>query len=209
MDNHNTIINTIYALAATVDAKDHFTYGHSKKVSKYAADIAEALGFPEDRVAEVRAAALLHDIGKIGVSDQILTKGGSLTDEEWEPIHTHPSMGVSIIKHVQGLNGCLAGIGYHHERFDGSGYPSGLKGHNIPIDARIIAVADAFDAMTSPRPYRKKMTLQDAARELERCSGTQFDPLIVKVFVKLLEPSISANSRSTRAKLSAVRDVPV
>ena len=189
-DNKGAILNTIYALAATVDAKDHYTYGHSKKVCKYATDIAEELGLPEERVSAIHTAALLHDIGKIGVSDQILKKTGPLNDEEWEPIHAHPTMGVSILKHVENLRDCLAAVQYHHERYDGSGYPSGLKGSNIPFDARILAVADSFDAMTSSRPYRDKMTLEDALDEIIRCSGTQFDPEIVQVFTKLISPSI-------------------
>ena len=189
-DNKGAILNTIYALAATVDAKDHYTYGHSKKVSKYATDIAEALHLPEERVSAIHTAALLHDIGKIGVSDQILQKNGPLNDEEWEPIQAHPSMGVSILKHVENLRDCLAAVQYHHERYDGSGYPSGLKGSNIPLDARILAIADSFDAMTSSRPYRDKMTAEDALGEIIQCSGTQFDPEIVRVFAKLIGPSL-------------------
>jgi putative nucleotidyltransferase with HDIG domain len=189
-DSKGALLNTIYALAATVDAKDHYTYGHSKKVCKYATDIAEALGLPEERVGAIHTAALLHDIGKIGVSDQILRKTEPLNDEEWEPIHAHPTMGVSILKHVESLKDCLAAVQYHHERYDGSGYPSGLKGSNIPLDARILAVADSFDAMTSLRPYRDKMTFEDALEEIIQCSGTQFDPEIVQVFIKLISPSI-------------------
>ena len=153
-DKNMMVLNTIYALAATVDAKDHYTYGHSKKVATYAADIAVELGYSESRVAAIRAAGLLHDIGKIGVSDQILGKAGKLNDEEWEPIRAHPTMGVSIIKHIESLKDCLAAIQYHHERYDGGGYPTGLKGDNIPLDARVLAVADSYDAMTSSRPWR-------------------------------------------------------
>lgn len=189
-DSKGALLNTIYALAATVDAKDHYTYGHSKKVCKYATDIAEALGLPEERVSAIHTAALLHDIGKIGVSDQILRKTEPLNEEEWEPIHAHPIMGVSILKHVESLKDCLAAVQYHHERYDGGGYPSGLKGSNIPLDARILAVADSFDAMTSLRPYRDKMTFEDALEEIIQCSGTQFDPEIVQIFVKLISTSI-------------------
>jgi putative nucleotidyltransferase with HDIG domain len=185
-DNNSIILNTIYALAATVDAKDHYTYGHSKKVAKYATDIAEALGYSQERIAILRAAALLHDIGKIGVSDRVLVKAGPLTDEDWEPIRAHPKLGVAILKHVESLNGCLAAIQYHHERYDGTGYPAGLKGENIPLDARILAVADSYDAMTSLRPYRQgKFTHEQAVEELKRCAGTQFDSKIVEVFVSL------------------------
>ncbi len=185
-DREPGILSTIYALAATVDAKDHYTYGHSKKVSKYATDIAEALGYSQERIATLRAAALLHDIGKIGVSDRVLMKSGPLNDEDWEPIRAHPKLGVAILKHVESLSGCLAAIQYHHERYDGSGYPAGLKGENIPLDARIMAVADSYDAMTSLRPYRQgKFTSEQALAELQRCAGAQFDPRVVEVFVSI------------------------
>jgi diguanylate cyclase (GGDEF)-like protein/putative nucleotidyltransferase with HDIG domain len=179
-----TIISTIYALAATVDAKDHYTYGHSKKVSQYATEIAEALNYNEEKVATIRAAALLHDIGKIGISDQLLGKSGPLSPEDWKPIHAHPNLGVAILKHVDALKGCLAAVQYHHERYDGTGYPANLKGENIPLDARILAVADAYDAMTSDRPYREAMSPEAACAEIERCKGTHFDPKIADVFLK-------------------------
>ena len=185
-DREPGILSTIYALAATVDAKDHYTYGHSKKVSKYATDIAEALGYSQERIATLRAAALLHDIGKIGVSDRVLMKTGPLSSEDWEPIRAHPKLGVAILKHVESLSGCLAAIQYHHERYDGSGYPAGLKGENIPLDARIMAVADSYDAMTSLRPYRQgKFTSEQALAELKHCAGTQFDPRVVEVFMSI------------------------
>jgi len=184
-----SILSTIYALAATVDAKDHHTYGHSKKVSKYATDIAEALGYSQEGTERIRAAALLHDIGKIGVSDHLLTKSGALTPAEWEQIQAHPYLGVAIIRHIDSLRGCLAAVQYHHEHYDGTGYPTGLKGDNIPLDARIMAVADAFDAMTSERPYRHQKTREQALAELQHEAGTQFDPAIVKVFVSLYAKS--------------------
>ncbi len=203
--NKDAILSTIYALAATVDAKDKYTYGHSKKVSKYATDIAEALGLPPERVDSIRTAALLHDIGKIGVSDRILGKPGPLNDEEWQPIYAHPTMGVSILKHVDSLKDCLAAVQYHHERFDGGGYPAGMKGSNIPLDARIIAVADSFDAMTSSRPYRQMVkTKEEALEEIQRCSGAQFDPDIVRVFLELMAKtrSIKSKDRKTAKALS-------
>jgi diguanylate cyclase (GGDEF)-like protein/putative nucleotidyltransferase with HDIG domain len=182
------VLGTIYALAATVDAKDSYTYGHSKKVSKYATEIAVALDLPEDRVATIRAAALLHDIGKVGVSDEVLIKTSKLHYEDWDSIRSHPHLGVAILKHVNGLSGCLAGILYHHEHYDGSGYPAGMKGENIPLDARILSVADSYDAMTSSRPYREvNMPPREALAELKRCAGTQFDPAIVEVFAALKE----------------------
>jgi len=185
----SAILSTVQALAATVDAKDHSTYGHSTKTSKYATQIAEALGYSEEAVARIQAAALLHDIGKIRIPDTLLAKRGPLSDEDWEPIREHPKLGVAILKHVKGLNGCLTAIRYHHEHYDGSGYPAGLKGEEIPLDARILAVADAYDAMTSLRPYRDgKSSHDEAIEELKRCAGTHFDPDIVLVFASLWEP---------------------
>ena len=180
-------LSTIYALAATVDAKDHHTYGHSRKVSDYSVAIAEALGMPQDRIATIRAAALLHDIGKIGVPDSILRKEGPLTEEEWEPIKAHPQLGVDIVKHVVDLVNCLPAILHHHEHYDGKGYPSGLKGESIPLEARILAIADAYDAITSPRPYREQLSPQQALNELKRCAGTQFDPELVALFCKITQ----------------------
>jgi diguanylate cyclase (GGDEF)-like protein len=178
------ILNTIYALAATVDARDHHTYGHSRRVSNYAVAIGEALGLPSERIAVLHTAGLLHDIGKIGISDEVLNKPSLLSEEEWKPVYSHPTLGVSILKHIDGLAACLPGIQYHHERYDGTGYPSGLKGSNIPLDARIISIADAYEAMTSPRPYRDRtLTAEESIEELEHNASTQFDPELVKIFV--------------------------
>jgi HD-GYP domain-containing protein (c-di-GMP phosphodiesterase class II) len=125
----------------------------------------------------------------------LLVKTGPLTEEDWEPIRAHPKLGVAILKHVESLSGCLAAIQYHHERYDGNGYPAGLKGDNIPLDARIMGVADSYDAMTSLRPYRQgKMTHEQAVEELKRCAGMQFDPKIVEVFVSLGERTITRNT---------------
>jgi len=199
-DREPGILSTIYALAATVDAKDHYTYGHSKKVSKYATDIAEALGYSQERIATLRAAALLHDIGKIGVSDRVLMKPGPLSDEDWEPIRAYPKLGVAILKHVESLSGCLAAIQYHHERYDGTGYPAGLKGENIPLDARIMAVADSYDAMTSLRPYRQgKFTPEQALAELKHCAGAQFDPKIIEVFATISERQLAKRANLKEA----------
>ncbi len=184
-------LSIIYALAATVDAKDHYTYGHSKKVSEYAVAIAETLGLPQDRIATIRAGALLHDIGKIGVPDSILNKQGPLTEVEWEPIKEHPQLGVEIIRHVIELTDCLPVILHHHERYDGTGYPSGLQGNNIPLEARILAIADAYDAITSLRPYRQRLSPQEALAELGHCAGTQFDPELIDTFRQVMEAALS------------------
>ncbi len=180
-------LSIIYALAATVDAKDSYTYGHSRKVSEYAIAIAESMKLPLEKINSIRSAGLLHDIGKIGVPDSILNKNSSLSSDENELIKTHPKMGEEILKHVIDLTSCIPGILHHHERFDGAGYPAGLTGEKIPIEARILSVADAYDAMVSPRPYRKQLSLQEALDELKRCSGTQFDPDIVDAFVKVIQ----------------------
>jgi len=187
LEARSRAISIIYALAATVDAKDHYTYGHSKKVSDYAVALSETLGLPQDRIDTIRAAGLLHDIGKVGIPDSILKKKGPLTDEEWEPVRAHPKLGVEILRHVIDLVNCLPGILHHHEHYDGSGYPSGLKGDNIPMEARILAIADAYDAITSPRPYHEQVSLQHALGELKRCAGTQFDPELIDAFCKIIE----------------------
>ena len=192
------IISTIYALAATVDARDHYTYGHSRRVSNYAVAIAEAIGLLPEKIAILRTAALLHDIGKIGISDELLNKAGPLSDDDWKPVRAHPIRGVSILKHVDGLSPCLSGIQYHHERYDGTGYPSGLVGENIPLDARVIAIGDAYEAMTSPRPYRERtLTHEEALEELERNAGAQFDPELVRVFCSLRRRSLPRKVTTT------------
>jgi diguanylate cyclase (GGDEF)-like protein/putative nucleotidyltransferase with HDIG domain len=189
LESQPKALSIIYALAAAVDAKDHYTYGHSRKVSEYSVALAEALGLERDQIDTVRAAGLLHDIGKLGIPDSILTKSEALTDEEWEPIRTHPELGVEILKRVIDLVNCLPAILHHHEHYDGSGYPNGLKSTNIPLEARILSVADAYDAITSPRPYRSQLTLQQAIDELKRCSGSQFDPEMVEFFCNVVHPA--------------------
>ncbi len=181
-------LSIIYALAATVDAKDSYTYGHSRKVSEYAVAVAEKLDMEQGKMATVRAASLLHDIGKVGVPDSILNKKEPLTDDEWKPIKSHPKLGVEILRHVIDLANCLPAILHHHEHFDGSGYPAGLKGDQIPLEARILTVADSYDAMTSPRPYREQLPMDEAIDELRRCAGTQFDPEIVDIFCEIIKP---------------------
>jgi diguanylate cyclase (GGDEF)-like protein/putative nucleotidyltransferase with HDIG domain len=190
LETKEKAVSIIYALAATVDAKDHYTYGHSKKVSQYAVSMAETMGLTTQKIATIRAAGLLHDIGKIAVPDSILNKAGPLTDEEWEPIKAHPELGMEILKHVIDLVNCLPAILHHHEHFDGSGYPGSLKGEEIPMEARILAIADTYDAITSVRPYRNQLTPQEALDELRRCAGTQFDPEFVKVFCRAIESTL-------------------
>jgi diguanylate cyclase (GGDEF)-like protein/putative nucleotidyltransferase with HDIG domain len=180
-------ISMIFALAATVDAKDHYTYGHSRKVSQYAVAMAQSMDLAPERIAVIRTAGLLHDIGKIGIPDSILNKDGALDEQEWRQIKAHPEMGVEILRYVAELANSLPIILNHHEHYDGSGYPAGLKGQDIPFEARLLSVADAFDAMTSLRPYHNQRSTQEAIEELKRCAGTTFDPELVEIFCKTLQ----------------------
>ena len=178
-------LSIIYALAAAVDARDHYTSSHSKKVSEYAVALAEALNLEPLEINKLSTCALLHDIGKIGISDEILTKQGELTAEEWEAIKTHPQLGATIVSHVGNLAPYVLGILHHHERYDGSGYPQGLKGEEIPLEARILAIADAFAAMTSERPFSNALPHEEALEEIKRGAGKQFDPKLAKVFLSI------------------------
>lgn len=177
--------NFISTLAAALDARDPYTAGHSIRVAKYAHAIGKKANFSEEELRILKQSALLHDIGKIGIPDEILLKETKLTDEEYEIIKSHPVIGVELIKQVQQaemLDAIIPGIRSHHERWDGKGYPDGLKGHNIPILGRIIAVADAFDAMTSDRPYRRGMTMVEAMNILKEGRFIQWDGHFVDLF---------------------------
>jgi len=178
-------LNTIYALASTIEARDPYTYGHSQKVRTYAVSLAEALGLPGQKVAVISHAALLHDIGKIGIYDEVLNKPGKLDPTEFELVKSHPQLSRTIVAHVTSLTPCLQAIVQHHERWDGNGYPNKLKGESISLEGRILAIADAFDAMTSKRPYHDPMSSKKAIQELKHCSGTQFDPKLVEVFIPI------------------------
>ena len=178
-------LSIIYALAATIEARDPYTYGHSRKVSSYAVALAEALGLPSEKVTVISTAALLHDIGKIGIPDEVLNKAGKLEMEAIKLIQSHPKLSATIVGHVLSLVSCLPAILHHHERWDGTGYPSGLKGEAIPIEARILAIADAFDAMTSQRPYRGPLSYKKVLEELKRGAGTQFDPKLIEAFLPI------------------------
>ena len=180
-------LSTIYTLAATVDARDHYTRSHSKKVNEYAVALAEALNLEPLEITKLSTCALLHDIGKIGISDEILNKPGKLNAEEWEVVKNHPQLGTTIVSHIRQLAPCVNGILHHHERYDGTGYPKGLKGEDIPLEARILAVADAFSAMTSERPHSEASSYEEAMEELKRGAGTQFDPNLVEVFLSIMK----------------------
>jgi diguanylate cyclase (GGDEF)-like protein len=183
VEQDRSAFNLICALAAAVDAKDHYAYKHSQKVREYAVALAKSFELAPADIARLSTVALLHDIGKIGISDEILNKSTKLTSEEWEIIKSHPQLGADIVSNVPELASCLAGILYHHEHYDGSGYPAGLKGEAIPLDARILCIVDSFAAMTSARPYRAALSVEGAVEELKRGAGKQFDPNLVKVFI--------------------------
>jgi len=180
-------MRTITSLAAAIDARDHYTSRHSEMVAKYTVAIAEAMKIPPERVELIRHAAYLHDIGKIGVHDFIFLKPGKLTDKEWEEIRLHSVKGAEILEPLGVfLDGAIDMVRQHHERYDGRGYPGHCRNGEINIGARIMAVADAFDAMLSGRPYKKPYSKEKAIEELRENSGTQFDPEIVKIFLEVL-----------------------
>jgi diguanylate cyclase (GGDEF)-like protein len=183
-------LSAVYALVSTVEARDPYIYGHSRKVNTYAVALAEAIGLSPDEVANVSAAALLHDIGKIGIPDKVLNKKGKLNEEDWKAIKAHPKLGATIISNIPHLVPCVNSILHHHERWDGTGYPEGLKGEEIPIEARILAIADTFEAMTSARPYRPALSLEEVVKELRRGAGLQFDPKLIEVFIGIVEAGL-------------------
>lgn len=181
-DMRSLFIGTVSSLANAIDAKSPWTKGHSERVMNIAANIAEEMGLSELFVEQIKIAGLLHDIGKIGILEALLEKPDKISDEEFPPMLLHPEKGVAILSPIEQLQDVLPAIRHHHERYDGTGYPDGLKGEEIPLQARIVAVADAFDAMVSDRPYKKGFSVQKALRVLERGAGTQFDPVVVECF---------------------------
>lgn len=186
------MMSTIHALASAVDAKDQYTHDHAGRVARLCVATAREMGITDsDTLREVQLAGLLHDIGKIGIPDAILTKPASLTPEEFTTIQEHVKIGARIVEHVPGLEGVSKAILHHHERYDGLGYPSGMSGQVIPIASALITVADAFDALTSDRPYRKAGSVEDALNELSRCRGTQLHPAVVDAFTKVIHRDMS------------------
>ena len=185
---------TITCLARTIDAKDNYTNGHSFRVSMYSEQLAQALRLSADDCSALRYEGLLHDIGKISIPDAVLNKKGKLTDDEYATIKNHTSAGYFILQSTTAIPGAAITAKYHHERWDGKGYPEGLKGEDIPLHARILAIADAYDAMTSNRVYRNALTDDTVIKELENGCGTQFDPKLCELFIKLVKTGkISAN----------------
>ena len=185
-DLEASYLSAVRALANSIDAKDTYTRGHSERVAKYSIEIGKKMNLSDQELKNLYVGALLHDIGKIGIPEAIINKTDKLTNEEYQEIKTHPSRGAMIIEPAKFLKEKVPLIKYHHERYDGKGYPEGLKGDEIPLMARIICCADSFDAMTSKRAYRDTMPLDFARKEMVRCSETQFDPRIVNIFLEVL-----------------------
>ncbi len=183
-------IAVMESFAQALEAKDAYTRGHSERVTLYSVLLAHYLELDEDLINIIRQAGVVHDIGKIGIPDAILNKPGRLTDEEYDMIKLHPVIGANILAPIEFLKEIKEVVLYHHERWDGRGYPEGLKGEEIPLTARILAIGDTFDAMTSSRPYRKALPVEIALAEIERCAGAQFDPEIAYKFLEVWEKMI-------------------
>ncbi len=187
MDMQKEHLNIIQALASAVEARDPYTEKHSKRMAEYAVATARELGFSMHDTQVLHYAAILHDIGKIGVKDYILSKPGNLTKEEQKKMQEHSQIGADIVARIDSFKEASKLVYYHHERYNGKGYPEGLEGEKIPLGAKIIAVADAYDAMTSRRPYRKAYPKEEAIAELKKNMGIQFDERVVKAFLKVIE----------------------
>lgn len=182
-DLRELFYKTIKLIAAALDAKDPYTHGHSMRVTMYSMILAKKLNLDDTMLEEIETAGLLHDIGKIGIPQSILCKPGKLTNEEFEVMKSHPEQGEKMLKDIKKLTLISNWLRTHHEKWDGTGYPNGLKGEEIPLSGRIIALADTYDAMTSDRPYRKALSHETAIDEIKRCAGTQFDPVLAQLFV--------------------------
>ena len=180
-------LQVVMALASAIDAKDTYTNGHSARVAEYSKSIARHYGYSDSRQDEIYMMGLLHDIGKIGVPDEVINKTGRLTDAEFELIKKHPVIGSNILKTIKDRPQLVIGARWHHEKFGGGGYPDGLSGLDIPEEARIIAVADAYDAMTSNRSYREIMPQEKVREEIIKGSGKQFDPVFANIMIKMID----------------------
>ena len=184
-DVRNLMMGVLHSLTSAIDAKDSYTCGHSERVALISRRLAGELGISEQQIERIYMAGILHDVGKIGVPEAVLHKAGKLTNEEFDQMKKHPQIGARILSDIKQVEDLIPGVLYHHERYDGKGYPTGLSGEKIPIMGRIICIADCFDAMTSNRTYRRALPLEVAMIELRRCAGTQFDPAMVEAFLRV------------------------
>ena len=196
--------STLHALMTALDFRDNETQGHSYRVVEYAVIVAGQMGIVEPELTRIRRGAILHDVGKIGVPDAVLHKPSGLDDQEWREMRRHPELGYRMLKDITFLKPCLDIVLFHQERFDGSGYPQGLKGEQIPLGARIFAVVDTFDAMTSDRPYRPAMGIPEACAEIRRCTHTQFDPVVAGAFCAVEEQTWCEIRRRVHEKVRAL-----
>lgn len=186
-ENENLFIHVVECLADAIDAKDNYTNGHSGRVAAYSKEIARRYGYDEKQQEKIFVMGLLHDVGKIGVPDEVINKPGRLTDEEFACIKKHPAIGYKILSNIKEMPELSAGARFHHERYDGNGYPEGISGFDIPEVARIIAVADAYDAMTSNRSYRGVLPQEKVRDEIEKGKGTQFDPQFADIMLEMID----------------------
>ena len=193
-------VNTVRSLAAAIETKDVYTRGHSERVTMFAELIANALGFTEEETDNLNLAGILHDIGKIGVDESILRKPAKLTEAEYIEIMKHPEYAANILEAIPQLRHIIPAVKYHHERYDGNGYPSKLKGEEIPYFSRILAIADTFDAMSSSRPYREALPFNVCIEEVKRCSGTQFDPELAATALKAFKAWHDSQTKNTKEK---------
>jgi len=190
LKNQEQFNDLVKVVMKALNEKDQYTQGHSIRVTEYALRIGEELGLDKEQLRELELASVLHDIGKLGIPDKILKKPGRLTKEEYAIMQEHSVKGEKMLEGIADLEPYKKYVRSHHERYDGFGYPDGLKGKEIPLVSRILFVADTFDAMTSDRPYRKGLSADVSIDEIIRCSGTQFDPLIVEVFVRMMREKL-------------------
>ncbi len=194
-ENEQMLIHIVQTLAEAIDAKDTYTNGHSSRVADYTREIAKRYGYTDDKLNDIYMMGLLHDIGKIGVPDAVINKPGKLTDEEFEMIKNHPVMGARILKNIREKPKLAYGARWHHEKYGGGGYPDGLSGDDIPEEARIIAVADAYDAMTSSRSYREPLSQEQVRAEIVKGSGTQFDPAFADIMLEMIDEDFDYHMR--------------
>ncbi len=193
--NERMFMQVVNAMVGAIDAKDSYTNGHSSRVAMYSKMIAERIGMSEEMQNDIYIMGLLHDVGKIGTPDSIINKPGKLTDEEYEEIKKHPVSGAKILDHITEFPRLVTGAKWHHERFDGRGYPDGLSGEEIPVESRIIAVADAYDAMSSKRSYRDVLPQSVVRQEIEKGRGTQFDPVFADAMLGLIDEDAAYDMR--------------
>ena len=186
-ENERLFLHVVSSLASAIDAKDTYTNGHSSRVADYSREIAKRFGYKGKRLEDIYMMALLHDVGKIGIPDAVINKPAKLTDEEYDIIKSHPVLGARILENIKEMPTLQRGARWHHERYDGKGYPDGISGEGIPEEARIIAVADAYDAMTSRRSYRQPLTQRVVREEIEKGMGTQFDPEFARIMLGMID----------------------